>query len=76
MLVRPRERCHTSPAHFIVHRYVRSLGDRSGIPLVGRSVAQTYSLGRDGVAFYSFDGIDDPKAYQAYCARLDTLPLR
>jgi hypothetical protein len=26
--------------------------------------------------FYSFDGIDDPKAYQAYCARLDTLPLR
>jgi heme oxygenase len=72
---RLREQCHTSPVHFIAHHYVRYLGDLSGGQLVARRVAETYGLGRDGLAFYRFDGIDDPKAYKAaYRSRLDALP--
>ncbi|WP_250006425.1 heme oxygenase (biliverdin-producing) [Actinoplanes sp. M2I2] len=72
---RLREHCHTSPAHFIAHHYVRYLGDLSGGLIVGRSVARTYGLGSGGVAFYSFAGIADPKAYKsAYRERLDLLP--
>ncbi|MET0423348.1 MAG: biliverdin-producing heme oxygenase [Actinoplanes sp.] len=73
---RLREHCHTSPAHFIAHHYVRYLGDLSGGLLVGRSVAQTYGLDTAGVAFYSFEQVSDPKAYKAaYRGRLDALPL-
>jgi heme oxygenase len=55
---------------------VRYLGDLSGGQMVGRTVAQTYRLGRDGVTFYSFDRIDDPRAYKvAYRSRLDALPF-
>ncbi len=72
---RLREHCHTSPAHFIAHHYVRYLGDLSGGQLVARRVAETYALSRDGLAFYRFDAIDDPKAYKtAYRRRLDALP--
>jgi heme oxygenase len=73
---RLREHCHTSPAHFVAHHYVRYLGDLSGGLLVGRSVAETYRLGRDGVTFYTFDRIADPKAYKvSYRERLNALPL-
>ena len=65
----------TSAPHFIAHHYVRYLGDLSGGLMVGRSVADTYGLTDAGVAFYSFDGIADPKAYKkAYRSRLDELP--
>ncbi|GIF09188.1 biliverdin-producing heme oxygenase [Actinoplanes siamensis] len=73
---RLREHCHTSPAHFVAHHYVRYLGDLSGGQLVGREVAATYGLDRRGTAFYRFDRIADPKAYKAvYRARLDALEL-
>ncbi|MET0416635.1 MAG: biliverdin-producing heme oxygenase [Actinoplanes sp.] len=72
---RLREHCHTSPAHFIAHHYVRYLGDLSGGQLVARKVAETYGLSSEGLAFYRFDGITDPKAYKsAYRARLTALP--
>ncbi|MCM4076050.1 biliverdin-producing heme oxygenase [Paractinoplanes hotanensis] len=72
---RLREHCHTSPAHFIAHHYVRYLGDLSGGRMVGRSVSRTYGLGAEGVSFYTFDGIPDAKAYKtAYRERLDLLP--
>lgn len=70
------ERCHTSPVHFIAHHYVRYLGDLSGGQLVGRKVAETYGLGHEGVTFYTFDQIEDPKRYKAaYRERLDALPF-
>jgi heme oxygenase len=73
---RLRERCHTSPVHFLAHHYVRYLGDLSGGLLVGRSVADTYALGRDGVTFYHFDAIDDPRRYKTdYRERLNALPF-
>jgi heme oxygenase (biliverdin-producing, ferredoxin) len=73
---RLREHCHTSPAHFIAHHYVRYLGDLSGGQLVARRVAETYGLAGDGLAFYRFDGIADPKAYKAaYRERLSALPF-
>ncbi|BCJ44097.1 heme oxygenase [Actinoplanes ianthinogenes] len=73
---RLREHCHTSPAHFVAHHYVRYLGDLSGGQLVGRKVAATYGLGSAGTAFYRFDRIADPKAYKtAYRTRLDALGL-
>ncbi|GAA0519148.1 heme oxygenase [Paractinoplanes deccanensis] len=73
---RLRSFAHTSAPHFIAHHYVRYLGDLSGGQLVGKSVAQTYALGRAGTRFYSFDGIDDARTYKiAYRARLDALPL-
>ncbi|MET0418257.1 MAG: biliverdin-producing heme oxygenase [Actinoplanes sp.] len=72
---RLREHCHTSPAHFIAHHYVRYLGDLSGGQLVARRVADTYGLSGEGLAFYRFEGISDPKAYKtAYRARLSALP--
>ncbi len=72
---RLREHCHTSPAHFIAHHYVRYLGDLSGGRLVARKVAEAYGLSGDGLAFYRFDGIADPKAYKAaYRERLTALP--
>lgn len=72
---RLREHCHTSPAHFIAHHYVRYLGDLSGGRLVARKVAETYRLSGAGLAFYRFDAIGDPKAYKAvYRERLDALP--
>ncbi|GAA4596802.1 heme oxygenase [Actinoplanes octamycinicus] len=73
---RLRERCSTSPAHFVAHHYVRYLGDLSGGQLVGSRVATVYGLGRAGTAFYRFDRIPDPKVYKAaYRARLDALAL-
>jgi heme oxygenase (biliverdin-producing, ferredoxin) len=73
---RLRAYASTSPEHFIAHHYVRYLGDLSGGLLVGRSVAATYGLGEDGVAFYRFPLIADPKSYKAaYRARLDALDL-
>jgi heme oxygenase len=73
---RLREHCHTSPAHFIAHHYVRYLGDLSGGLSVGRSVAETYRLSRAGVTFYTFDQITDPRAYKiAYRERLNALPF-
>ncbi|GAA2884450.1 heme oxygenase [Actinoplanes cyaneus] len=73
---RLREHCHTSPAHFVAHHYVRYLGDLSGGQLVGRRVAATYHLGTRGTAFYHFEQIADPKAYKTvYRARLDALDL-
>ncbi|WP_250034727.1 heme oxygenase (biliverdin-producing) [Paractinoplanes maris] len=72
---RLRAHCHTSPAHFIAHHYVRYLGDLSGGLMVGKSVSRTYGLGREGVSFYTFAGIPDAKAYKiAYRERLDRLP--
>jgi heme oxygenase (biliverdin-producing, ferredoxin) len=73
---RLREHCHTSPAHFVAHHYVRYLGDLSGGQLVGRKVAATYHLGTRGTAFYHFEQIADPTAYKTvYRARLDALDL-
>ncbi|WP_433384127.1 heme oxygenase (biliverdin-producing) [Actinoplanes sp. CA-142083] len=73
---RLRAHAHTSPEHFIAHHYVRYLGDLSGGLLVGRSVAATYGLGDEGVSFYRFPLIDNPKAYKtAYRGRLDALPF-
>ncbi|XVU21414.1 heme oxygenase (biliverdin-producing) [Actinoplanes sp. CA-054009] len=75
-VARLRSYAHESAPHFIAHHYVRYLGDLSGGQLVGKSVAQTYALGRAGTQFYSFDGIEDARTYKiAYRARLDALPF-
>ena len=73
---RLRERCRTSPAHFVAHHYVRYLGDLSGGQMIARTLTEKYGLGPAGTAFYRFDQIDDLRAYKtAYRAKLDGLEL-
>jgi heme oxygenase len=73
---RLREKCRTSPAHFVAHHYVRYLGDLSGGQLIGRVLAEKYGLDRASTSFYRFDEIPDAKAYKtSYRQRLDGLDL-
>ncbi|MEU8239488.1 biliverdin-producing heme oxygenase [Actinoplanes missouriensis] len=73
---RLREKCRTSPAHFVAHHYVRYLGDLSGGQLIARTLAEKYGLPAAATHFYRFDQIPDAKAYKtAYRQRLDALDL-
>ncbi|MBB2944630.1 heme oxygenase [Actinoplanes lutulentus] len=73
---RLREKCRTSPEHFIAHHYVRYLGDLSGGQLIGRTLSDKYGLPPAATNFYRFEQIPDAKAYKtAYRQQLDALDL-
>ena len=65
----------TWPPGLVAHHYVRSMGDLSGGPMIGRAAAKAYGLVGEGVAFYRFADLDDGPAYKArYRELLDEAP--
>lgn len=74
---RIEEVCRRTPAWFIAHHYTRCLGDLSRGLLVGDAIAKAYaSADGAGTAFFRYDAIRDPQAYEdAYRRRLDELSL-
>ena len=75
------ERIHelgdTDPALLIAHSYTRYLGDLSGGQAIAKIASRSLGLeGQDGLRFFSFDEIEDGKAFKnEYRKRLDELPL-
>ncbi|GAB3603369.1 biliverdin-producing heme oxygenase [Microbacterium aureliae] len=65
----------TWPGGFVAHHYTRYLGDLSGGLYIGRLMARRFGFDTDGVAFYVFDDIADPKAFKdVYREQLDAAP--
>lgn len=51
---------------FVAHHYTRYLADLSGGQMIARAFKRNYAIEADeGVRFYAFAGIADPKAYKA-----------
>jgi heme oxygenase len=73
---RLREVAFTWPGGFVAHHYTRYLGDLSGGQAIRKVVVRTFELtDGDGVQFYDFPDIADPKAFKAtYRGLLDGAP--
>ena len=60
---------------FVAHHYTRYLGDLSGGQFIGRLMARRFGFGTNGIGFYLFDDIADPKAFKdVYREQLDAAP--
>lgn len=60
---------------FVAHHYTRYLGDLSGGLFIGRVMARRFGFETNGIGFYIFDEIADPKAFkEVYRAQLDAVP--
>lgn len=72
---RIRETAETSLPRFVAHHYTRYLADLSGGLMIAEMFRDSYGIdGDDGVRFYIFDEIEDPKTYKhRYRALLDAL---
>ena len=72
---RIRSVCFDQPGAFVAHHYTRYLGDLSGGQYIGRVVKRVYELDDAGASFFTFEAIDDAKAFKdGYRARLDAAP--
>jgi len=72
---RIRAVCFDQPGAFVAHHYTRYLGDLSGGQYIGRVVKRVYDLDDAGASFFTFDAIEDAKAFKdGYRARLDAAP--
>jgi heme oxygenase len=59
---------------FVAHHYTRYLGDLSGGQVIRRLMQRQFGFETNGVGFYLFDEIADPKAFKAtYRDQLDTV---
>lgn len=57
---------------FVAHHYTRYLGDLSGGQAIGRLMKRYFGFETNGILFYLFDQIADPKAFkETYRAQLD-----
>lgn len=57
---------------FVAHHYTRYLGDLSGGQMIRRVMQRRFGFETDGVGFYIFDEIADPKEFKdAYREQLD-----
>jgi len=57
---------------YIAHHYTRYLGDLSGGQAIGRLMKRHFGFETNGVLFYIFDQIADPKAFkETYREQLD-----
>ncbi|QYM77026.1 heme oxygenase (biliverdin-producing) [Leucobacter luti] len=67
----------SSLPHFVAHHYTRYLADLSGGLMIVKMFRDSYSIeGDDGVRFYVFDEIPDPRAFKdTYRALLDEFPF-
>jgi heme oxygenase len=60
---------------FVAHHYTRYLGDLSGGLFIGRLMARRFGFETNGIGFYIFDDIADPKAFKdVYREQLDAAP--
>jgi heme oxygenase (biliverdin-producing, ferredoxin) len=60
---------------FVAHHYTRYLGDLSGGLFIGRLMQRRFGFDTNGVGFYLFDEIADPKAFKdVYREQLDSAP--
>ncbi|QEW04655.1 heme oxygenase (biliverdin-producing) [Microbacterium lushaniae] len=60
---------------FVAHHYTRYLGDLSGGLFIGRLMQRRFGFETNGIGFYLFDDIADPKAFKdVYRAQLDAAP--
>ncbi len=65
----------TWPGGFIAHHYTRYLGDLSGGIFIGRVMQRRFGFETNGVGFYVFDDIADPRAFKdVYREQLDAAP--
>ena len=72
---RIREVCFDDPGAFVAHHYTRYLGDLSGGQFIGRLMARRFGFETNGIGFYLFDDIADPKAFkEVYREQLDAAP--
>ncbi|KDA05058.1 heme oxygenase [Microbacterium sp. CH12i] len=63
------------PGGFVAHHYTRYLGDLSGGVFIGRVMQRRFGFETNGVGFYLFDDIADPKAFKdVYRDQLDAAP--
>ena len=57
---------------FVAHHYTRYLGDLSGGQAIGRLMKRHFGFETNGILFYLFDHIADPKAFkETYRDQLD-----
>ncbi|SDG53396.1 biliverdin-producing heme oxygenase [Microbacterium pygmaeum] len=60
---------------FVAHHYTRYLGDLSGGQFIGRLMARRFGFETNGIGFYLFADIADPKAFKEYYReQLDAVP--
>jgi heme oxygenase (biliverdin-producing, ferredoxin) len=60
---------------FVAHHYTRYLGDLSGGQFIGRLMQRRFGFDTNGIGFYLFDDIADPKAFKdVYRDQLDAAP--
>ncbi|KAA9145493.1 biliverdin-producing heme oxygenase [Microbacterium lushaniae] len=60
---------------FVAHHYTRYLGDLSGGLFIGRLMQRRFGFETNGIGFYLFDDIADPKAFKdVYREQLDAAP--
>jgi len=65
----------TWPGGFVAHHYTRYLGDLSGGLFIGRLMARRFGFETNGIGFYLFADIADPKAFKEhYREQLDAAP--
>ena len=65
----------TWPGGFVAHHYTRYLGDLSGGQFIGRLMARRFGFETNGIGFYLFQDIADPKAFkEVYRDQLDAAP--
>ncbi|WP_322410417.1 biliverdin-producing heme oxygenase [Microbacterium invictum] len=65
----------TWPGGFVAHHYTRYLGDLSGGLFIGRLMARRFGFDTNGIGFYLFDEIADPRAFkEVYREQLDAAP--
>jgi heme oxygenase len=58
---------------FVAHHYTRYLGDLSGGQAIGRLMQRHFGFETNGILFYLFDQIADPKAFkETYREQLDS----
>ena len=59
---------------FVAHHYTRYLGDLSGGQAIGRLMKRHFGFETNGILFYLFDQIADPKAFkETYREQLDAV---
>lgn len=60
---------------FVAHHYTRYLGDLSGGQAIGRLMARQFGFETNGILFYLFDEIADPREFKnIYREQLDAAP--
>ncbi|TQK18170.1 heme oxygenase [Microbacterium sp. SLBN-154] len=65
----------TWPGGFVAHHYTRYLGDLSGGLFIGRLMARRFGFETNGIGFYLFDEIADPRGFKdVYREQLDAAP--